>query len=107
MYTITAFKDLFAPWYHICEQHMMADCIERDGVPCRFCQQCAKFHPVEEFEPGLRSCRAQLARHAARRRKNRTAQAVLMATAGQAAALAAAGRAAIERPAREHVWWQQ
>ena len=25
--------------YHICEQHMMADILMRDGVPSRFCQQ--------------------------------------------------------------------
>ena len=41
----------------------------RGGARERFCQQCSRFHSVDAFEGGKRSCRTQLARHNARRRK--------------------------------------
>jgi hypothetical protein len=41
----------------------------RNGRAERFCQQCSRFHSVSEFEGLKRSCRKQLQRHNARRRK--------------------------------------
>lgn len=56
-------------------------------TPCR----CGRFHPLEAFEPSLRSCRQQLARHAARRReRRRQAAAAKAATHGEAEPAAAA-----------------
>ncbi|KAI7846279.1 hypothetical protein COHA_000207 [Chlorella ohadii] len=59
--------------YHVCNMHMMAETVERDGTQQRFCQQCGRFHELDAFDPGMRSCRQQLARHAERRRRARAA----------------------------------
>lgn len=34
------------------------DSLVVDGKPSRFCQQCGRFHPIDEFEGNRRSCRA-------------------------------------------------
>ncbi|KAF8058442.1 SBP2 [Scenedesmus sp. PABB004] len=60
------------PYYQrfmLCEAHMRCLAISVDGVPSRFCQQCAKFEPVEAFDGTKRSCRARLQEHNKRRRK--------------------------------------
>lgn len=55
--------------YKICERHLKEEWIEKDGQRVRFCQQCGRFQPLEEFEENKRSCRARLMRHNERRRK--------------------------------------
>lgn len=40
-----------------------------DNTKQRFCQQCGRFHNLEEFDSDKRSCRARLLKHNARRRK--------------------------------------
>eukprot|EP00798_Chlamydomonas_sp_ICE-L_P009810 gene9810-7698_t len=55
--------------YKICETHLKAPYIHKDGHPNRFCQQCGRFHHLEEFDGEKRSCRARLQKHNARRRK--------------------------------------
>ncbi|KAL4428263.1 hypothetical protein ABPG75_002352 [Micractinium tetrahymenae] len=57
--------------YRICKNHAAAEEVEREGVANRFCQQCGRFHPLSEFDGPQRSCRSQLAYHAARRRQLR------------------------------------
>ncbi|KAL4451473.1 hypothetical protein ABPG75_007135 [Micractinium tetrahymenae] len=68
--------------YHICERHMAAESVLRDGVPHRFCQQCGRFHLLDKFAPGMHSCREQLARHAERRRRVRALAAAAAGKAG-------------------------
>ena len=41
----------------------------RQGQELRFCQRCGRAHALDEFDPGKHSCRAQLEKHNARRRK--------------------------------------
>ncbi len=41
----------------------------RDGIQQRFCQQCGRFHTLDQFDGTRRSCRAMLQRHNARRNK--------------------------------------
>lgn len=55
--------------YRICEYHLRLESIIRRNQLQRFCQQCGRFHPVEEFEDKRRSCRARLRRHNERRRR--------------------------------------
>ena len=55
--------------YKICDFHLKLESITRFGEKLRFCQQCGKFQPLEEFDGAKRSCRARLQRHNARRRK--------------------------------------
>ncbi|MEW5299088.1 MAG: hypothetical protein WDW36_002137 [Sanguina aurantia] len=55
--------------FKICDYHLKLSSIMRDGVPQRFCQQCGRFHPVEQFDGYKRSCRDRLQRHNAKRRK--------------------------------------
>lgn len=67
-------KDLtHMTFYHqrnrICAIHTKADVFERDGVQMRFCQRCGRSHPLGDFDPGKHSCRAELEKHNARRRK--------------------------------------
>lgn len=73
-------------FYHvrnkICDIHIKADDFSRDGVQLRFCQKCGNAHPLAEFDGTKHSCRAQLEKHNARRRK-RQAEAALQKQAKQ------------------------
>ena len=40
--------------YKICEIHLKADHVVREGVEQRFCQQCGRFHALDAFDPGIR-----------------------------------------------------
>ncbi|RMZ52284.1 hypothetical protein APUTEX25_001674 [Auxenochlorella protothecoides] len=55
--------------YKVCEYHLKVDCIMRNGVRSRFCQQCGRYQPLEDFDDTKRSCRVRLQRHNQRRRK--------------------------------------
>ncbi|PNW88053.1 hypothetical protein CHLRE_01g012200v5 [Chlamydomonas reinhardtii] len=55
--------------FRICDFHLKAEVVLREGIPQRFCQQCGRFHLLSEFDGTKRSCRARLQRHNARRRK--------------------------------------
>ena len=55
--------------YKICQYHLKIPSIIREGNKQRFCQQCGRFHNLNEFDGDKRSCRARLQRHNARRRK--------------------------------------
>ncbi|KAI3424155.1 hypothetical protein D9Q98_009515 [Chlorella vulgaris] len=55
--------------YKVCEEHLKIPYIIRDGQQVRFCQQCGRFQPLEDFDDAKRSCRVRLQRHNARRRK--------------------------------------
>jgi hypothetical protein len=57
--------------YKICEFHLKAHVVQKNGLPHRFCQQCGKFQPLEDFDGDKRSCRARLDKHNARRRRQR------------------------------------
>ncbi|KAL4432422.1 hypothetical protein ABPG77_001721 [Micractinium sp. CCAP 211/92] len=57
--------------YKICEFHLKAPVVQKEGRPHRFCQQCGKFQPLEDFDGDKRSCRARLEKHNARRRRQR------------------------------------
>lgn len=36
--------------YRVCPAHLNAAVVELDGVASRFCQQCGKFHRLEDFD---------------------------------------------------------
>jgi hypothetical protein len=55
--------------YRVCDVHLKIEWIEKDGIRLRFCQQCGRFQPLEDFDDMKRSCRARLQKHNARRRK--------------------------------------
>lgn len=55
--------------YKICEHHLKVDSIMRGEQVQRFCQQCGRFHGLEEFDDQKRSCRERLRRHNERRRR--------------------------------------
>ena len=57
--------------YKICESHLKAHVVTKDGRPQRFCQQCGKFQGIDEFDGEKRSCRARLDKHNTRRRRQR------------------------------------
>ena len=63
--------------YKICEQHLRASLVINRGREQRFCQQCGKFHNIEEFDGDKRSCRARLEKHNVRRRRQREMQHML------------------------------
>ncbi|KAG2435247.1 hypothetical protein HXX76_007325 [Chlamydomonas incerta] len=46
--------------FRICEAHMKSMSLSIEGRSCRFCQQCGKFHLVEEFDGANRNCRKAL-----------------------------------------------
>ncbi|GLJ06773.1 hypothetical protein SUGI_0047840 [Cryptomeria japonica] len=65
---LTAAKD-YHRRHKVCEAHSKASKTLVGNIMQRFCQQCSRFHPLEEFDEGKRSCRRRLAGHNKRRRK--------------------------------------
>lgn len=55
--------------HKVCNFHSKATKALVANVLQRFCQQCSRFHALEEFDEGKRSCRRRLAGHNRRRRK--------------------------------------
>ncbi|XP_010506733.1 PREDICTED: squamosa promoter-binding-like protein 1 [Camelina sativa] len=55
--------------HKVCEMHSKATSAIVGGIMQRFCQQCSRFHVLQEFDEGKRSCRRRLAGHNKRRRK--------------------------------------
>nr|QMV47665.1 squamosa-binding protein-like 1A [Paeonia suffruticosa] len=55
--------------HKVCEIHSKATRALVANVMQRFCQQCSRFHVLQEFDEGKRSCRRRLAGHNKRRRK--------------------------------------
>eukprot|EP00192_Tetraselmis_astigmatica_P004542 CAMPEP_0117693552 /NCGR_PEP_ID=MMETSP0804-20121206/26945_1 /TAXON_ID=1074897 /ORGANISM="Tetraselmis astigmatica, Strain CCMP880" /LENGTH=499 /DNA_ID=CAMNT_0005507121 /DNA_START=129 /DNA_END=1629 /DNA_ORIENTATION=- len=49
--------------YKVCAEHLTMPEVEIKGEKVRFCQQCARFQPVDEFDSLKRSCRARLEKH--------------------------------------------
>ncbi|CAL0306905.1 unnamed protein product [Lupinus luteus] len=55
--------------HKVCDLHSKASKALVANVMQRFCQQCSRFHVIQEFDEGKRSCRRRLAGHNRRRRK--------------------------------------
>ncbi|XP_022776224.1 squamosa promoter-binding-like protein 13A [Durio zibethinus] len=55
--------------HKVCELHSKTAQVMIKGQKQRFCQQCSRFHSLEEFDEGKRSCRKRLDGHNRRRRK--------------------------------------
>ncbi|XP_061373772.1 squamosa promoter-binding-like protein 13A [Gastrolobium bilobum] len=55
--------------HKVCELHSKTAQVTIGGHNQRFCQQCSRFHSLEEFDEGKRSCRKRLDGHNRRRRK--------------------------------------
>ncbi|KAK7278130.1 hypothetical protein RJT34_23155 [Clitoria ternatea] len=55
--------------HKVCEMHSKASRALVGNAMQRFCQQCSRFHVLQEFDEGKRSCRRRLAGHNKRRRK--------------------------------------
>ncbi|XP_060214226.1 squamosa promoter-binding-like protein 16 [Lycium barbarum] len=55
--------------HKVCEVHSKTAKVSIAGREQRFCQQCSRFHSLEEFDDGKRSCRKRLDGHNRRRRK--------------------------------------
>ncbi|VAI85025.1 unnamed protein product [Triticum turgidum subsp. durum] len=55
--------------HKVCEPHTKSTLVRIKNIEHRFCQQCSRFHLVQEFDEGKKSCRSRLATHNRRRRK--------------------------------------
>ncbi|XP_073055027.1 squamosa promoter-binding-like protein 6 [Primulina eburnea] len=55
--------------HKVCDLHSKSSVVIVDGIQQRFCQQCSRFHLLQEFDKDKRSCRKRLAGHNKRRRK--------------------------------------
>ncbi|GIL93032.1 hypothetical protein Vretimale_19071 [Volvox reticuliferus] len=55
--------------YRICDVHIKLQQVLKDGRLQRFCQQCGRFHDLTAFDGNRKSCRDQLSKHNARRRR--------------------------------------
>ncbi|GMH28019.1 hypothetical protein Nepgr_029862 [Nepenthes gracilis] len=62
--------------HKVCEMHSKASKALVGNAMQRFCQQCSRFHVLQEFDEGKRSCRRRLAGHNKRRRKTQPDAAV-------------------------------
>jgi len=58
--------------FKICRHHQQAESVEHGKVLQRFCQQCARFHNVEDFDGLKRSCRTSLDHLNERRRRQKS-----------------------------------
>lgn len=57
--------------YKVCADHLvMPEVMMGDGRMQRFCQQCARFQDVTDFDGLKKSCRARLEKHNERRRQS-------------------------------------
>ncbi|CAM8925028.1 unnamed protein product [Rhodiola kirilowii] len=56
--------------HKVCEVHSKTPEVTILGKKQRFCQQCSRFHGLDEFDEGKRSCRKRLDGHNRRRRKS-------------------------------------
>lgn len=66
--------------YRICEDHRRAGVVSINGEEMRFCQMCARFHVLGEFDESRMTCRSKLEEHNMRRRiGNRRKRALLEA----------------------------
>ncbi|XP_075478061.1 squamosa promoter-binding-like protein 1 [Primulina tabacum] len=66
--------------HKVCDVHSKATKALVGNAMQRFCQQCSRFHVLEEFDEGKRSCRRRLAGHNKRRRKTHPENVVNAAT---------------------------
>lgn len=55
--------------YRVCPNHAKSPAVVIQGKTVRFCQKCARFHDLGEFDMDRRSCRVRLAEHNRRRRE--------------------------------------
>ncbi|XP_025819594.1 squamosa promoter-binding-like protein 1 isoform X4 [Panicum hallii] len=55
--------------HKVCEAHTRTSVVRIKNIEHRFCQQCSRFHLLQEFDEGKKSCRSRLAKHNGRRRK--------------------------------------
>ncbi|KAK6920502.1 SBP domain [Dillenia turbinata] len=58
--------------HKVCEVHSKTPQVTIAGQKRRFCQQCSRFHSLEEFDEVKRSCRKRLDGHNRRRRRPQT-----------------------------------
>ncbi|KAJ8499993.1 hypothetical protein OPV22_010545 [Ensete ventricosum] len=56
--------------HKVCEAHSKTPVVVVRGQEQRFCQQCSRFHVLQEFDDVKRSCRRRLDGHNKRRRKS-------------------------------------
>ena len=49
--------------YKVCASHLTLPEVDINGSMMRFCQQCARFQPVSDFDALKRSCRERLQKH--------------------------------------------
>ncbi|XP_058781266.1 squamosa promoter-binding-like protein 13A [Vicia villosa] len=55
--------------HKVCELHSKTPEVSIGGLKQRFCQQCSRFHSLDQFDERKRSCRKRLDGHNKRRRK--------------------------------------
>lgn len=78
--------------HKVCDVHTKTAIVIVDGMEQRFCQQCSRFHLLNEFDDGKRSCRRRLAAHNKRRRKPQlTSESVLKEPSSNMLQLAGTG----------------
>lgn len=65
--------------HKVCEMHAKALKAPVSRIMQRFCQQCSRFHHLQEFDEDRRSCRRRLAGHNRRRRKTKPDAAAVLA----------------------------
>lgn len=56
--------------HRVCHIHLKTPEVQLHGQLARFCQQCGRFQPLEDFQDTRRSCKAALRAHNERRRQN-------------------------------------
>ncbi|XP_020584886.1 squamosa promoter-binding-like protein 1 [Phalaenopsis equestris] len=59
---LSNFKDYYRR-HKLCEMHAKASSVALGNVMQRFCQQCSRFHLLQEFDERKRSCRQSLRDH--------------------------------------------
>ena len=80
---VCKFSKRFNMRYRICEEHRRAGSVSIDGEEMRFCQMCARFHDLGEFDNSKMTCRSKLGDHNMRRRMGNRRKRALMEAEGR------------------------
>lgn len=48
-------EKVYSRRYRICDVHLKMDAVHVDGKLQRFCQQCSRFHELDDFDGSQRS----------------------------------------------------
>lgn len=88
--------------HRVCHIHLKTPEVQLHGQLARFCQQCGRFQPLEDFQDTRRSCKAALRAHNERRRQNTIASDNALAHTRFSTSTSTSRRSTLSTAAEQH-----